>query len=307
MNNKNNVHKFKFMTNILSSSISRVIKVKQLESICADGEIPFTRLLITIFSTVIAALIIFIYSIKNPYKFSFLWLGMIFLMIAILIFAYQSLASIRGNKSLISAVISMEKHRIEEYLRRKFKEDNLALKNLGIDSMKEGILKFTDNYVGVAYLVSGQLNNSVLPSVVTKLLSARESYLVSRKPTSNEILITSVQPVDIKPQLDSLEELYIKNNEDTLDDMWNRYMIDQMANHIKLNFENKDTSIKQILIIKDIDIKTLKQSQEIFERAVSNEGLYANAMWLSDKKSLTKYLQSVVLLSEKGVEEFVGK
>ena len=307
MDNKHEVPKFKFMTNILSSSLARVIRVKQLEKICADGEISFMRLIIIIFAVVGTALTILYLSVKDFYKFTYIWKGMIFLYIALAIIAYQSLASIRGGKSLLSAVLSMEQNRFEEFFRRRFKENNLVLKNLGIDSMKKGILKFTDNYVGVAYLVSGQLNNSVLPSVVIKLLKARESYLVSRKASSNEILITSVRHVDIEPQLESLEELYMKNNEDDLNDMWNRYMISQMADHIKLNFKDKDISIKQVLIIKDIDIKTLMQSKDIFERAVNNEGLYAHAIPLLTKEDLTKYLQSVTLLSEKGVEQFVSK
>ncbi len=300
-----NIPKFKFMTNILSSNASRNIKLKWLENICPDGEIPFSRLIITMlgFGALIVALLST--SLKNVYKFSFVWQGVMFLVIAMLIFAYQSLASIRGNKALIFAIFSMEKHHLEEFVRRKMRDNNLVLKNLGINSMKNGILRFTDDYVGVAYLVGGQLNNSVLPSVVLKGLVARENYLISRKSTSNEFLITSVQSVDIKAQLSSLDELYDKNDGEDLDDMWNRFMIYQMREHVKRNFENKDTSIKQVLIIKDVDIRSLKQSQEIFERAVNNEGLYANAMWLNSKESLCKYLSSIALLSKKGVDNFV--
>ena len=65
-----------------------------------------------------------------------------------------------------------------------------------------------------------------------------------------------------------------------------------------------EVAIQQMLILRDIDVQSLKKSRQTFETAVAN-GLYAQVKPIAKKSEVVKRLSGLAMLSNDSVESAV--
>lgn len=295
---QNELNKYKFTTNILTEARHRTKYVDALKKITIDAQVSFSRLIISLVLLAILIIITIFYITNDFYRAKFVIFPTIMLFIGILILLLNYMLPARG-KSMLIVASSMLISLFTENLRRKAKR-NGDIKSVGISKVKNGIFYFENGNVGVMFKVEGHLSPSVLPQVADLAAQKYSQYLIARRVTTAEKLITSVREVDVRNQLKS----YLKVNEeaheniDTAMGQFNAYMSKMYYDYVKDYMENQEYTISQLKIIQEPDIDGLKKAIAHFQTS----DIYAYYEHVKNQSQIVEYLAPLTLLSKKGQE-----
>lgn len=290
----NNPRRYKFMTNILTNSMHRTTYVKALKKVTMDAQVSFIRLIVFFSLTTIIVIATIRYLLSNIYraKFTGIPLGIIVFCLFLMLVSY--LVSSRNKSMLYSSYLYLLFYFNEK--RRILGGVGSRLKTVGILSFKKGIILFEDGSFGLLYDVEGQISRSVLPSVAMQSAEIKSQYLVARTPSSQEMLITSIQEADVTTQLNNLKKYHDKATGDPVTVAWKRYMSDMQKRYIEDNMVNKDYTVNQVVLIRDDSLELIRKSKNIFESSVKN-GLYSKARLISDKDEAITRLGVLTVMS----------
>lgn len=286
----------KFMTNIAVDPAKRTKFVKALSFITPNAFVPLSRLLLSIAGVAVVTIVaVWLLMQAGAIKIGFILLPVLGLALGLYVLLVYFMLSSREESQIVSAY-KLLLFKVTDRLRRKANV-NASIKSVGIRSIERGLIYFDNGDVGMMYEVEGQMSKSVLPSVVEASTLVRAQYYVARPETSQETLITSINNVDATSQLATLRALREKTT-----DLWIRAMAKLNYNYIDSNMAKNETTIKQILIIRDDSLGNLKKDQQAFEAACQN-GLYSAARQIMKSSSIIKWLAPLTMQSLKSQEK----
>lgn len=289
--------RFKFMTNILKGPSQQTRYMKSLEKITMDAQVSFHRLFISTFIIAVAFMLYVSKAALAGPKTLYVIVWATFVLIGVFILLVNFLLSAR-NRSMLSTSIILLMTPILESIRRKAKRTG-DLKSIGIKNFKDGVITFTNGDVGVIYKIDGQLSLSTLPSVADAVADERARYLISRTATSQEQMLVSVKEVDTRSQIRNLKRYFDHQSGDNLRDAWTQYMADLTGEYIH-KYINYEFTIAEHVIVRDIDIESLKKSVQKFEDA-ARAGVYAKIERITSRKELVYAVGSLAMLSKGGL------
>lgn len=295
---------YKFMTNILAKSRHRTRDVRQLRNITPDTQVSYGRILIAVGLSValitaaggaFASL-----GARTKYVGAPLIIATVACAMLIVLFILPS-----RQKSMLSSVLDLIVFWVNERSRRMV-NPNAAFTNVGIDSVDNGVLYFSNGDVGLMYDIEGQISFSVLPIVANATAEERHRYFVARADSTKELMLTSVRKADVRSKLDNLKGIYRKANES--DEPWQQWVSDYAAlcyNYIDANMARNETQIFQVLILRDSSISGLEKARQTFEAAYYS-GMYARVNPVADDAQIAARLSSLTMLSKDGLEALQG-
>lgn len=301
---KNQLRRFKFMTNILVRAQDKEIYIKLLKKVTKDALAPTNRIIasgLVVLSTLVVALWLMFSDLD---RFVYVAIPSAMLIIGSVWIAYYLTISSR-KKSMLSSVMTLMLMRLSERIRLRSTRHG-ELSSLGIKSFKKGYILFDDGDYGVCYAFAGQLGKSTLPEVANLIHQIKHDYLVSRSDTSHEMTITSVKKLNVDKQIEYYKEIYNVNLGDDNVNVWNRYMSQMIKEEVEEKIAKNEVSIYQYLILREPDAKSLKKSQDILRLAVDN-GMFASLRLIDSAKELIDSIGAVTLISRKGAEYYVQK
>lgn len=303
--NQKQDHTYKFMTNILAPANTRTRYVGLLKGITPDAQVSFSRIIIALAGLmVIAVTTIVILSNaekKLPYIAIPTIIGAVMTLILLVVYVLSS-----RNKSMLSSVFELGQSFAVDRARMS-NSKNGEIKSVGISSCENGVLYFDNGDVGLMFAVEGQMSFGMIPAIAHDTASRRQQYYTSRQPTTQEILITSVQRADVRPKLNSCRETYLsaKNSDDPRQE-WVAHMSNTMYRYIDDNMAQNDTQLFQTLILREGDIQALKKARELLYSS-TREGIYANLTPVSDPGEIARRLSPMTLLSIQGLSDITGE
>lgn len=291
---------FKFMTNILKGPTQQTRYMKSLEKITMDAQVSYHRMFIAIFVFAISFIIYLSKALMAGPKtlYVIVWATLIFIGISIILVNY--LLSARTRSMLMASIVLITTP-IIEHIRRKSKRVG-DLKSIGIKSFDGGVIKFTNNDVGVIYEIDGPLSLSTLPAVADAVATARAQYLVARTPTSQEQMVVSIKEIDTRSQIRNLKRYFDQESGDKIRDAWTKYMSDLTGEYIH-KYVNNEFTINEYVILRDIDMQSLQKSVIKFEDA-ARAGVYAKVKRIMTRKELIYAIGSLAMLSKKGLVKY---
>ena len=228
---KNQLRRFKFMTNILVRAQDKEIYIKLLKKVTKDALAPTNRIIasgLVILSTLVVALWLMFSDLD---RFVYVSIPSILLTIGAVWIAYYLTISSR-KKSMLSSVMTLMLMRLSERIRLRSARYG-ELSSLGIKSFKKGYILFDDGDYGVCYAFAGQLGKSTLPEVANLIHQIKHDYLVSRSDTSHEMTITSVKKLNVDKQIEYYKEIYNVNVGNENVNVWNRYMSQMIKEEVE--------------------------------------------------------------------------
>lgn len=302
MEDDRDLYKYKFMVNIKRSSDSRQYPVKWITKLGAlDNMLPARQM---IFGTIASGVVLFIYVIMLLQDFLRLtyiivpW-TLVFIGAEILVLNY--VIPSKDKPMLMTVIEHLAFLRFEKF--RWKKRSTTSIKSIGIKGVKNGIIKFDNGSYGCMYRINGQFSFSVLPHVAKATILAKSQYLVGRSDTSQETIITSLRTIDMETQVKALNKCKKNANKGDYNDAFKVYMANILSDYIKDNISKQEYMIEQNIIVRDVDLPTLKKTLVNFENAV-NSGLYSYAIKLRTNE-IVSILEPLTMISKKGVKKFV--
>lgn len=296
--------RYKFMTNILIEPMHRSKYIKPLEKVTADPKVPYQRLIVSMGVAVAAVIVAAWLVFSDTRRSGYVLFPAIVAAVSILALAIMYMLSSR-DKSMLKTAFDFLVFKIGERARGEALANNKALHSLGIEDVKRGVILFDNGDVGLMYHVEGQMSFSILPATAEFITSARLQYFVARSDTCQEMLVTSIKNADLSRQMGNFQRIHKSaSRSDTLNDQWRAYMAKLNYDYIEQSVVPDEVAIQQMLILRDIDVQSLKKSRQTFETAVAN-GLYAQVKPIAKKSEVVKQLSGLAMLSNDSVESAV--
>ena len=286
---------YQWMTNILAPARTRGMYVKPLEHVTRDARVPFFRLVISIGG--IGAILIGGLKLlsDNHYRAGYIWVPTLIIMISLAIMLVVFMVSSRGESMLLSA-LSLNFFKINEDRRRK---SNLHLSSLGIESFDEfGHLHFTNGDVGSVWSVRGQLSSSTIPAVADGMAGARERYFIARRPVTQEMRITSVEPNMFAVQRSAMGDLAEQyEGTENPQDKWRSVMCRMQQRYlVNLAKSNSQMTMVQTVVLRDPNIDELTQHERYFQ-SIADGGVYDRSHQIFDADEVVARLGGLALMS----------
>lgn len=294
--------RYKFMINIYTPAMHTTRYYKALESITKDANVPTLRVVIALglFAAAVITWGWLVFSDTSKILYTILpgIIGIAGSFIMIMLYLIPS-----RDKSMLSATGIYLMSRISETARRKQKRRG-AFKSFGIRSFKNKVLFLEDGRYGIPIFVEGQRSNSVIPQVAMATAEARRSYYIARPETTEEILFTSIQEVNVETQLNNLMDYYEKADGNTDADAYRRFMANIYYNQIDKEMAGREYGVKQMVVLMDYDRTNLQNAYMRIRQAAAN-GLYTSFERIEEPEPLVNYLSNMLLLSKKGAKNSV--
>lgn len=306
MSEENNVNpgSAKFMTNIYTSHIKTKRYYKSLEYVTKDANIPTDRLLISMFVAAMTFLPWIYFLISDGTRVLYVILPTLLGLAGVSLLVVMLIIPARESSMLVAS-LNYIAFLINERIRRQRKK-HMAFESFGIESFKNGLLKFDDGRYGLVYFVEGFRSNSILPQIVVQNDRINLEYMIARPETTQQTLITSVQQVDVSNQLDNLLKYHQMADEKTEEGKWRRYMATMQYEYIQNVVVGREYTIQQVIILSDYDIEELRRSKSIFEQ-YGNNGLLASYERIMSIKPLTEAIGGMTMISRKGERQLERK
>lgn len=296
------VKTYRFMTNIIAEARHRTRYVKALEKFTMDAQVSFQRVIMSLGIGTVILLVAALLLVNSGRKFGYIVLPVLMCFFSLCVLLVVFLISSR-NRSMLESVGGLLIFKNSEKL-RKASSPYAGLYSMGIDKVENGIIYFTDGDVGLMYDVEGQMSYSVLPAVADAVSRVRHQYYIARPETVQEYLFTSVKRADVRDKLSSLKTIYDESQEhDDHFSKWIGYMSTINYNYIDQNMGKDETQLFQYLILRDVDLQSLKKSRQQFENSAT-AGMYAMVTLVTDTYEIARRLSDVTLLSTKGLEYY---
>lgn len=292
---------YKMMVNIHLQPKDRTRYVKMLERVTSNPYVTYMKLILSMIIATVVIITAFTLIVSAPglkLKYTAIWvvLGATGCLIFVVMYALPS-----RNMSLLAALTRLT---LITRLANSLAKRRPVLPCLGIDKIatdQDGfaVLRFVDGGIGRVMKVSGCIGLSTLPAIAEGITQLRSNYLLARKSTTQEQLITVVRQAQFKTQLLELRRLYNLadtggfNNGSEQDNQWRAFMANSMYEYMFDTLRGSDSIIEQYLILRETDGKNLRKAMSTLETSV-NEGLYSacRLMTCDEFCQLTRLLTS---------------
>lgn len=304
----NDDNTYKFMTNIIQHSRHRTRYVKQLKNVTIDAQVSYVRIFTSLAIALAIVLGVVFMLRSHSDRLEYVALPIILMGLACLVILVIYLISSR-NKSLLSSVMDFIIFQLGEGTRRTATKRK-TLSSLGIDNADNGVIRFSNGDVGLMYDVEGQISRSVLPAVAATTAEVRRRYYVSRSPSAQEMLITSVRKADLRTNMNHLADIN-KHSAEAIDNgnesrVWDEYMSKMLYEYVEDNMAANDIQTFQSLILRDKSLAGLKKTRAQFEDAC-REGMYAKVDPVTDQAEIARRLRGITTMSADGLSRITGE
>lgn len=293
--------KAKFMQSVLLDTKNRTRTVEQLEKITPDNKVSHARILISaviflVLTVVVVAL--FIQQRNGRLLYTGVPIAVFYLSGIVLTVLY--LVPSR-NESMLASVMKLINFQVLENLRIKSSVDG-AIRTFGISKIyRDGLIKFDNGDLGYLYTIEGHLGLSTLPSVADEVARRRQEYFIGRSPTSSELLITSITKLRLDSQLEYYQDIMRKNKTGDIQSTWRSVMAKLDDSYSRKHIHNNNTTIRQYLIIREIDKTQLLRAATQLENAAYS-GMLSYVGQITRSAEVRSILGRIVLGASDGVE-----
>lgn len=285
---------YKFMTTILREAKDRSLYIDLLEKVTTDPRVPVARIIISIAIAGMSFLAYLWLLTNDPLRAGYIFVPLTLALVAVFILSVYYLLSSR-DKSLLESAFDLMLFKSLDRARMKTKSKSLS--GFGIEEVNSsGVMKMSDGRLGVLYEVAGQMSYSMLPQVADQLSSMRSGHFISRTPTSQETLITSVKTVDLSSHVRGLSAI-AESQDESMSGLWRSYMAGMLAGYIDDNLNKKETKVTQYLIVTDDDKQLLQKSMSNAQSSYEN-GIWSMMRRISSREGVESILGSIVLTEE---------
>lgn len=285
---------FKFMENILIPSRETTLYVSSLEKITPDPRISVKRIIVGMFVAAMTLIFTARFNMKGEGKLGYTIVPSIFFVISVAILCVMYLTPEIDYSSALGVNLNSLYNKMTERIRVK-SGAKMAYPRINIED--DGYIELSPDQCGYLFKVVGQLNNTTLAAYVEDLAGVRQSYLVEREATTEELFFTKIKTLSYAENLK-----YFKNRYKNSYDDWSREYFTKQYNFVDSQIASKEIGFMQYLFITDINRERAQQAVRILTNAAS-EGMYEEMTLVDDTKEIKEILGSpllIELLSEEG-------
>lgn len=285
---------FKFMENILVPSRETTLYVTSLEKITADPRISVKRIILAMFALAVTLIFTFRFNLSSEGKLGYTILPSIFFVISVLALCVMYLAPEIDYSSVLGVNLNSLYNKISERVRVKAGA-KVSYPRVNIED--DGFVELGPDQCGYLFKIVGQLNNTTLAAYVEDLAGVRQSYLVEREATTEELFFTKIKTLSYTENLK-----YFKNRYKNSYDSWSRDYFTKQYNFVDSQIASKEIGFMQYLFITDINRERAEQAVRILTNAAA-EGMYEEMTLIDDTNEIKEILGSpllIELLTEEG-------
>lgn len=285
---------FKFMENILVPSRETTLYVTSLEKITADPRISVKRIILAMFALAVTLIFTFRFNLSSEGKLGYTILPSIFFVISVLALCVMYLAPEIDYSSVLGVNLNSLYNKISERVRVKAGA-KVSYPRVNIED--GGFVELGPDQCGYLFKIVGQLNNTTLAAYVEDLAGVRQSYLVEREATTEELFFTKIKTLSYAENLK-----YFKNRYKNSYDSWSRDYFTKQYNFVDSQIASKEIGFMQYLFITDINRERAEQAVRILTNAAA-EGMYEEMTLIDDTNEIKEILGSpllIELLTEEG-------
>lgn len=285
---------FKFMENILVPSRETTLYVTSLEKITADPRISVKRIILAMFALAVTLIFTFRFNLSSEGKLGYTILPSIFFVISVLALCVMYLAPEIDYSSVLGVNLNSLYNKISERVRVKAGA-KVSYPRVNIED--DGFVELGPDQCGYLFKIVGQLNNTTLAAYVEDLAGVRQSYLVEREATTEELFFTKIKTLSYAENLK-----YFKNRYKNSYDSWSRDYFTKQYNFVDSQIASKEIGFMQYLFITDINRERAEQAVRILTNAAA-EGMYEEMTLIDDTNEIKEILGSpllIELLTEEG-------
>lgn len=285
---------FKFMENILVPSRETTLYVTSLEKITADPRISVKRIILSMFALAVTLIFTFRFNLSSEGKLGYTILPSIFFVISVLALCVMYLAPEIDYSSVLGVNLNSLYNKISERVRVKAGA-KVSYPRVNIED--DGFVELGPDQCGYLFKIVGQLNNTTLAAYVEDLAGVRQSYLVEREATTEELFFTKIKTLSYTENLK-----YFKNRYKNSYDSWSRDYFTKQYNFVDSQIASKEIGFMQYLFITDINRERAEQAVRILTNAAA-EGMYEEMTLIDDTNEIKEILGSpllIELLTEEG-------
>ena len=285
---------FKFMENILVPSRETTLYVTSLEKITADPRISVKRIILSMFALAVTLIFTFRFNLSSEGKLGYTILPSIFFVISVLALCVMYLAPEIDYSSVLGVNLNSLYNKISERVRVKAGA-KVSYPRVNIED--DGFVELGPDQCGYLFKIVGQLNNTTLAAYVEDLAGVRQSYLVEREATTEELFFTKIKTLSYAENLK-----YFKNRYKNSYDSWSRDYFTKQYNFVDSQIASKEIGFMQYLFITDINRERAEQAVRILTDAAA-EGMYEEVTLIDDTNEIKEILGSpllIELLTEEG-------
>lgn len=285
---------FKFMENILVPSRETTLYVTSLEKITADPRISVKRIILAMFALAVTLIFTFRFNLSSEGKLGYTILPSIFFVISVLALCVMYLAPEIDYSSVLGVNLNSLYNKISERVRVKAGA-KVSYPRVNIED--DGFVELGPDQCGYLFKIVGQLNNTTLAAYVEDLAGVRQSYLVEREATTEELFFTKIKTLSYAENLK-----YFKNRYKNSYDSWSRDYFTKQYNFVDSQIASKEIGFMQYLFITDINRERVEQAVRILTNAAA-EGMYEEMTLIDDTNEIKEILGSpllIELLTEEG-------
>lgn len=278
---------YKMMTNIITESRHRTRYVKALKNFTIDAQVSYERIVISICALILVVLFAGGVLLNAGREFPYIALPVIGLAVALVTIIVIYTISSR-NRSLLTSVLDLIMFTANEKLRR---ASGGLFRSVGIESIDDGTITFTNGDKGALFKVEGQLNYSVLPAIANMTAEYRQRYLIARAATTQEQFITYVTRVDAGKTLEHLVEKQREHDKaGDANARWSSQYLQMMHDYIDVNIHDTETRVSQLLIVRDITDTDLSRAIATMVASCSNNQVFSRCDRVVDDREIMRLL-----------------
>lgn len=286
-----NIRNFKFMENIYVPPSETTFYVEMMEKISGDAKVSIKRILMAMLALGITTVLVINLNVSEPGRLAYTIVPSIFFMLSFIALLILYMMPEKDYSSKLEVILASLFNKITEHFREKAGA-KISYPKINFDESRNGLIQLGPDYYGYLFKVVGQLNNTTLAAYVEDLAGVRQSYLVERETTTEELFITKIKTLSYADNL-----TYFKQKYNTIKDDWSKNYFTKQYNFIDSQIASKEIGFIQYLFISDINIDRTDQAVRILLNS-SAEGMYEEIKLIDDEKEIKEILGSPLLVEE---------
>lgn len=264
--------------NLRQSTSSIIYPIELLRKLGIFLAITIKRLVISVLLVfgvlAVASLILF----TSPIRLSFLWLPVLIIVLATLMFLGQYAFINPSYGSFLSIGKSIEEQQKESKAVMKGKLQRDRDKPV-VEVEEDGLIRFKNGDVGKLLVIDGSTSLVAFPSEIREQELRAIRYHNSRERTTTEIEITSSQKQNAEKQISNIKSMIRSNTNPAIISM-----LQQDGHFLESKVNGKKSTIVQYKLMRDKTLKGLELSLEHIYRFEA-EGYYYSVIELGQKET----------------------
>lgn len=292
----------KFMQSVLLDPKNRTRTIDQLERFTPDTKVSYARIMISVAAFLLLTVaVVFVLTRQSGGRLTYTGLPILIFYVsgALLVFLYLIPSR---NESMLSSVAKLINFQLLERIRMKSTVDG-AVRSFGIRKIyRDGLIKFDNDDVGYLFAVEGHLGLSTLPSVAKDVARRRQEHLVGRSATSSELLITSITKLRMDSQFEYYQKIARANATGGIQNRWRAVMAQLDESYARKHIHNNNTTIRQYMIIREIDKTQLLRAASQLEGSAFS-GMLSHVSRIMTSSEVRSILGPIVLNTTERVEQ----